>query len=52
MRKLLDTEAAISLEAKAALEEAHKAGDVSKAELQQELARVRRDLDVKDEKIR
>jgi hypothetical protein len=45
MRKLLDTEASISLEAKAALEEAQGALATAKAEAAQQLAKLRRDLD-------
>lgn len=45
LRKLLDTEASISLEAKAALEEAQGALATAKAEAAQQLAKLRRDLD-------
>lgn len=47
LRKLLDTEASISLEAKAALEEAQAALAGAQAEAAQQLARLRRDLDTK-----
>jgi hypothetical protein len=45
LRKLLDTEASISLEAKAALEEAQGALEAAKADAAQQLAKLRRDLD-------
>lgn len=45
LRKLLDTEASISLEAKAALEEAQGALATAKAEAAQQLAKLRRELD-------
>lgn len=45
LRKLLDTEASISLEAKAALEEAQSALSAAKAEAGQQLAKLRRELD-------
>jgi hypothetical protein len=45
LRKLLDTEASISLEAKAALEEAQGALATARAEAAQQLAKLRRDLD-------
>jgi hypothetical protein len=47
LRKLLDTEASISLEAKAALEEAQGALATAKAEAGQQLAKLRGDLDHK-----
>lgn len=52
MHKLLDTEALISLEAKAALEEAQSALAAAKAEAAQQLAKLRRELDSRDERIR
>lgn len=52
LHKLLDTEAAISLEAKAALEEAQTALQAARAEAAQQLAKLRRELDNKDEHIR
>jgi hypothetical protein len=45
LRKLLDTEASISLEAKAALEEAQGALATAKAEAAQQLAKLSRELD-------
>lgn len=45
LHKLLDTEASISLEAKAALEEAHAALAAAKAQATQHLAMLRRDID-------
>lgn len=52
LRKLLDTEAAISMEAKAALEEAQAALQAAKAEAAQQLAKLRKELDTKEETIR
>ncbi len=52
MRKLLDTEAAISTEAKAAIEEAHRKLQAQKSEAAAELARLRREVDAKEERIR
>lgn len=45
LRKLLDTEASISLEAKAALEEAQGGLATAKAEAAQQLAKLCRELD-------
>lgn len=52
VRKLLDTEATISLEAKAALEEAQCALAAAKSDAMQQLAKLRRELDSRDERIR
>jgi hypothetical protein len=52
VRKLLDTEATISLEAKAALEEAQCALAAAKSEAAQQLAKLRRELDSRNERIR
>jgi hypothetical protein len=52
VRKLLDTEATISLEAKAALEEAQCALESAKNDAMQQLAKLRRELDSRDERIR
>lgn len=47
LRQLLDTEASISLEAKAALEEAQSALTAARADATNQLAKLRRDLDHK-----
>eukprot|EP00878_Enallax_costatus_P040039 GHUV01046013.1.p1 GENE.GHUV01046013.1~~GHUV01046013.1.p1 ORF type:complete len:1080 (+),score=460.51 GHUV01046013.1:920-4159(+) len=52
LHKLLQTEAAITLEAKAALEEARSTLQAAKAEGAQQLANLRRDLAARDEHIR
>lgn len=52
LRKLLDAEAAISLEARAALEEAQAALCAAKAEAAGQLAKLRRDLERRDEAVR
>jgi transposase len=52
VRKLLDTEASISLEARAALEEAQCALTAAKSDASQQLAKLRRELDSRDERIR
>ena len=52
MRKLLDTEAAISLEAKAALEEAQALLTAARTDATQQLARLRRELCARDERVR
>lgn len=52
MHKLLETEAAISLEAKAALEEAQSTLQAAKAESAQQLAKLRRELTARDEHIK
>lgn len=52
LHKLLSTEAAITLEAKAALEEAQSALQAVKADATQQLSKLRREIDTRDERIR
>lgn len=51
MRALLDRECEISLEARAALESAEAQLDLTKRELGEEMAKLKREVDRKQEKI-
>ncbi|GFR44254.1 hypothetical protein Agub_g5456 [Astrephomene gubernaculifera] len=52
LHKVLETESAITLEAKAALEEAHREMERLKRDLQGDLRKMERELERRDEKIR
>jgi hypothetical protein len=52
VRRLLETESCISLEARAAAEEAQRRLALAQQEAASELARLRRELDRRDERIR
>ncbi|GLI67567.1 hypothetical protein VaNZ11_011794 [Volvox africanus] len=52
LHKVLETESAITMEAKAALEEAHREMERIKRELQADLRKLERELERRDEKIR
>ncbi|KXZ46909.1 hypothetical protein GPECTOR_39g403 [Gonium pectorale] len=52
LHKVLETESAITMEAKAALEEAHREMERIKRELQADIRKLERELERRDEKIR
>jgi hypothetical protein len=52
VRRLLETESAICLEARAAAEEAHRRLQLAQQEAAAELARLRRELDRREERVR
>ncbi|GLC41809.1 hypothetical protein PLESTM_001241900 [Pleodorina starrii] len=52
LHKVLETESAITMEAKAALEEAHREMERIKRELQADMHKLERELERRDEKIR
>ncbi|KAG2486785.1 hypothetical protein HYH03_014584 [Edaphochlamys debaryana] len=52
LHKVLETESAITMEAKAALEEAHREMDRVKRELQHDMKKLEREIERREEKIR